>query len=62
VHRHPWGEADVLLWDNRQLLHMASTVPPGEPSVSFRIGVYDGLPFYVGDAPSTLLGPEVECR
>jgi taurine dioxygenase len=62
VHRHAWGAADILLWDNRQVIHMASTVAPGEPSVSFRIGVYDGLPFYTGGEPATLLGPEVECR
>ena len=62
VHKHEWGDADILLWDNRQVLHMASTVPAGEPSVSFRIGVYDGLPFYVDGEPATLLGPEVECR
>lgn len=46
VHVHGWREGDILLWDNRQVIHKASTVPRGEPSVSYRIGVYDGLPFY----------------
>ncbi len=46
VHTHPWREGDILFWDNRTLLHMASSVPKGQSSVSFRIGVYDGLPFY----------------
>lgn len=47
VHTHNWTEGDILFWDNRTLIHMASTVSSGEASVSFRIGVYDGLPFYV---------------
>ena len=47
IHTHIWKEGDILLWDNRTLLHKASTVPKGEPSVSYRIGIYDGLPFYV---------------
>lgn len=49
VHTHRWEEGDLLVWDNRQLLHMASTTPPGQSSVSYRIGVYDGLPFYTND-------------
>ncbi|MFN0204704.1 MAG: TauD/TfdA dioxygenase family protein [Planctomycetota bacterium] len=47
VHVHPWRGGDILLWDNRTLLHKASSTPPGQASVSYRIGVYDGLPFYV---------------
>jgi len=47
VHVHTWKEGDVLLWDNRTLLHKASDTPPGEQSCSYRIGVYDGLPFYI---------------
>ncbi|NEQ25822.1 MAG: TauD/TfdA family dioxygenase [Microcoleus sp. SIO2G3] len=47
IHTHVWQEGDILLWDNRPLLHKASSVPQGEPSISYRIGIYDGLPFYV---------------
>lgn len=47
IHVHRWVEGDVLLWDNRVLLHKASTVPKGQQSTSYRIGVYDGLPFYL---------------
>ncbi|MEL7405715.1 MAG: TauD/TfdA family dioxygenase [Cyanobacteria bacterium J06558_2] len=47
VHTHTWQDGDLILWENRALNHMASTVPPGEKSVSYRIGIYDGLPFYV---------------
>ncbi len=51
VHRHEWRDGDILLWDNRPLIHKASTVPAGQPSVSYRIGVYDGKPFYVDGEP-----------
>ena len=44
---HVWQEGDILLWDNRVLLHKAGGCPEGESSVSHRIGVYDGLPFYI---------------
>jgi taurine dioxygenase len=47
VHVHPWEEGDILLWDNRMVIHKASDTPKGERSSSYRIGVYDGLPFYV---------------
>ena len=47
IHTHIWQEGDILLWDNRVLLHKAGACPEGESSVSHRIGVYDGLPFYV---------------
>ncbi len=47
IHTHIWQDGDLILWENRTLNHMASTVLPGEKSVSYRIGIYDGLPFYV---------------
>ncbi len=47
VHTHVWKDGDILLWDNRTLNHKASSVPKGENSVSYRIGIYDGLPFYI---------------
>ena len=48
VHQHPWGAGDLMLWDNRGLNHMSSGIPKGEQSCSYRIGVYDGVPFYRG--------------
>ncbi len=45
VHVHPWTTGDILLWDNRQLIHQAVGGADGEPSVSYRIGVYDGQNF-----------------
>jgi taurine dioxygenase len=46
IYTHVWKDGDILLWENRTLNHKASTVIEGEKSVSYRIGIYDGLPFY----------------
>lgn len=46
VHLQAWAHGDILLWDNRQVIHMSSGALHGSPSISYRIGVYDGLPFY----------------
>lgn len=44
----PWQPGDLMLWDNRQVIHRATGQLHGQPSRSYRIGVYDGLPFYPG--------------
>jgi len=44
-HCQTWSEGDVFLWDNRTLIHHASTVPKGQTSCSYRISLYDVLPF-----------------
>lgn len=46
VHIHHWQEGDILLWDNRPLIHKASPIPKGEQSKSYRIGIYDEYEFY----------------
>ena len=46
IYTHAWQDGDILLWDNRVLLHKAGGCPEGESSVSHRIGVYDNYPFY----------------
>nr|QKW93945.1 alpha-ketoglutarate-dependent taurine dioxygenase [Vitiosangium cumulatum] len=46
IHTHTWCYGDILLWENRALLHKAGDTPKGEQSMSYRIGVYDDLPFY----------------
>lgn len=48
VHTHYWEEGDLIIWDNRSLIHKASTVKSGETSKMYRVGIYDDLPFYVG--------------
>lgn len=47
VHTQPWQVGDLLLWDNRQVMHRSSGTLHGQPSRSHRIGIYDGLPFHV---------------
>ncbi|MCB9916720.1 MAG: TauD/TfdA family dioxygenase, partial [Planctomycetes bacterium] len=49
VHREPWRPGRMLLWDNRQLVHMAAGGSHREPAESHRVGVYDGLPFYADE-------------
>jgi taurine dioxygenase len=53
IHTHPWCQGDILFWDNRSLLHKASETPKGEQSSSYRIGIYDQIPFYTGLAAET---------
>lgn len=43
---HEWQEGDILLWDNRTLLHRSGASPTHEPQMIYRIGIYDGHPFY----------------
>ncbi|HEX5054259.1 MAG TPA: TauD/TfdA family dioxygenase [Planctomycetota bacterium] len=47
-HTEKWHPGKLLLWDNRQVMHRSSGTLHGGPSRSYRIGVYDGLPFYPG--------------
>lgn len=46
VYTHHWDQGDLIIWDNRPLLHKSSKLPPGELSKSYRIGIYDQYPFY----------------
>ncbi|MEQ1638821.1 MAG: TauD/TfdA family dioxygenase [Methylococcales bacterium] len=48
IHTHYWEEGDLIIWDNRSVIHKASGVQPGETSKMYRVGIYDDLPFYVG--------------
>ncbi|WP_062058124.1 TauD/TfdA dioxygenase family protein [Aquimarina longa] len=48
IHNHSWEMGDLIIWDNRYLLHKSSKLPVGEKSKSYRIGIYDDQPFYVG--------------
>lgn len=43
-----WEPGALLLWDNRQVMHRSSGQMHGQASRSYRIGVYDGTPFYPG--------------
>ncbi|MBL8756424.1 MAG: TauD/TfdA family dioxygenase [Planctomycetes bacterium] len=48
VHQATWAPGVLMLWDNRQVMHRATGQLHGQPSRSYRIGVYDGTPFYPG--------------
>jgi taurine dioxygenase len=61
IHTHTWKDGDILLWDNRSLIHRASDTPPGESSSSYRIGIYDGLPFYVTSPPIAAAAETIPC-
>ena len=51
IHVQPWQEGDILLWDNRTVMHRSNgTLNTATKCINFRIGIYDGLPFYV-EAP-----------
>lgn len=54
VHREPWTAGRLLLWDNRQLQHMAAGGSRSEASESHRVGIYDGLAFYADEARGRL--------
>lgn len=48
IHTHFWEDNDLIMWDNRSVIHKGSKAKPGEFSRMYRIGIYDDLPFYVG--------------
>lgn len=48
VRSHVWELGDLILWDNRQLIHRAGGMARGEVQTIFRLGIDDGVPFYEG--------------
>lgn len=46
VMRHRIHLGDLMMWDNRGLIHHASHPVGGGESCNFRISLYDDLPFY----------------
>jgi taurine dioxygenase len=46
VHHQPWNDGEILIWDNRVLIHEVMQQSIDEVSVSYRIRISDGLPFY----------------
>ena len=47
-YRHQWRVGDLLVWDNRSLVHRAKHAVKPEPTASFRVTVHDEHPFYEG--------------
>ncbi|MEZ4295167.1 MAG: TauD/TfdA family dioxygenase [Polyangiaceae bacterium] len=52
VRAHSWELGEIILWDNRLLIHRAGYMAPGDTQTIFRLGIDDGVPFYegIGDA------------
>lgn len=50
IHLQTFDAGDVVIWDNRSLVHRALHTTTPEPAVSHRITVHDDHPFYEGIA------------
>lgn len=48
IHLQTYEEGDLIIWDNRSLVHRALHTATPEPAVSHRITVHDEFPFYAG--------------
>lgn len=48
IHLQTFELGDLLIWDNRVLVHRALHTTKPEPTTSFRVTVHDEYPFYVG--------------
>lgn len=48
IHLQTYEENDIVLWDNRSLIHCALHTKNIEPTESYRITLHDDEPFYVG--------------
>ncbi|MFD3919342.1 TauD/TfdA dioxygenase family protein [Streptomyces sp. NPDC058595] len=48
IHLQTFEKGDMLLWDNRSLVHRALHTVNPEPTVSFRVTVHDEHDFYPG--------------
>jgi taurine dioxygenase len=45
IHLQRFDAGDLLIWDNRSLVHRALHTQTPEPAVSYRVTVYDDYPF-----------------
>jgi taurine dioxygenase len=50
VQTHCWELGDIIIWDNRMLIHKAGYMAPGDYQTIFRLGIDDLVPFYEGIA------------
>jgi taurine dioxygenase len=46
IHLQTFAEGDLLVWDNRVLVHRALHNPKPEPAQSYRVTVHDEHPFF----------------
>ena len=45
IQAYPWEAQDLMIWDNRSLIHCATDLPAHEARLMYRIGVDDGAFF-----------------
>jgi taurine dioxygenase len=50
IQPHVWELGDIILWDNRQLIHRSGYMAPTDFQTIFRLGIDDLQPFYQGIA------------
>jgi taurine dioxygenase len=48
VRAHSWELGEIILWDNRALIHRAGYMAPGDFQTILRLGIDDLVPFYEG--------------
>ncbi|NUR61105.1 MAG: TauD/TfdA family dioxygenase [Catenulispora sp.] len=48
IHLQTFTQGDILLWDNRSLVHRALHAVKPEPTLSYRVTVHDEYDFYPG--------------
>ncbi|NJP64747.1 TauD/TfdA dioxygenase family protein [Streptomyces spiramenti] len=48
IHLQTFEKGDLLVWDNRSLIHRALHTSAPEPTVSHRVTVHDGRPLFEG--------------
>jgi alpha-ketoglutarate-dependent taurine dioxygenase len=48
IHLQTFEVGDMLIWDNRALIHRARHATKAEPATSFRVTAHDDHPFYEG--------------
>jgi alpha-ketoglutarate-dependent taurine dioxygenase len=51
IYAHRWSRGDLLLGNNRTLIHSAPELPEGVARKLLRISVDDGLPLSRSEAP-----------
>lgn len=48
IYRHKWTEGDMVMWDNRSLIHLAAGCPPHMPRTMYRTTIKGDVPVGVG--------------
>jgi len=44
IYRHHWIEGDLVMWDNRAVMHLATGCPPDMPRTLYRTTIRGSVP------------------